>query len=128
MTKKAGTNFITVEVAGQKVQVDPQTGQIKELTPEEAQKMAAGLKELVNKDAKDLIPVTEPDGSMSVDLQGRFQHVTVAKVDEGGVTQACVDNPKAAGKFFEIDPELIKTGKASTTTQSTRVKSTKKEK
>lgn len=128
MTKKTDTNFITVEVAGQKVQVDPQTGQIKEPTPEEARQLAAGLKQLINKDSKDLVPVTEPDGSISIDLQGRFQHVTVAKVNENdSVSQSCVDNPKAAGEFFEIDSELIKTGKESTT-PSTRVKATKKEK
>jgi hypothetical protein len=104
-----GKKFVKVTVAGQEVEVDSQTGQVKELTPEEARKLAAGLKQMVNKSAKDLEEVHHPDGSSSLDLEGRFQNVTVAKVDEdGNLTQSCVDNPKAAGKFFGIDPKLIK--------------------
>jgi hypothetical protein len=41
-------------------------------------------------------------------LQGRFQSIAVAKRDEDGkLTQSCVDNPKSAAAFFEIDPELV---------------------
>lgn len=108
MDKKAKKNIVTVEVGGQQVQVDSQTGKIQELTPEEAQRMAAGLKQLINKSTEDLDEVQQADGSVSVDLKGRFQNVTVAKVDEdGNLTQSCVDNPKAAGAFFGIDPKLI---------------------
>lgn len=105
---KADKNFVTVKVAGQDVQVDPQTGQMKELTPEEAQKMAAGLKKMVNQSTDGLVEVQHPDGSVSMDLEDRFQSVTVARVNKDGtVTQSCVDNPKAAGAFFGIDPRLI---------------------
>lgn len=108
VTKKTKKNIVTVEVAGQQVQVDSQTGQVQELTPEEAQKMAAGLKQLINKSTEDLEEIHNADGSVSVDLKGRFQHVTVAKVDEdGNLIQSCVDNPKAAGAFFGIDPKQI---------------------
>jgi hypothetical protein len=100
--------FVTVRVAGQDVQVDPQTGQMKELTPEEAQKMAAGLKQMVNQSSDGLVQVKHADGSVSMDLEDRFQNVTVARVNkDGSVTQACVDNPEAAGAFFGIDPKLI---------------------
>ncbi len=105
---KPKRNFTTVKVAGQDVQVDGQTGQIQELTPEEAQKMAAALKQMVNQSTEDLKEVHHPDGSVSVDLDGHFQNVTVARVNkDGSVTQSCVDNPKAAGAFFGIDPKLI---------------------
>jgi hypothetical protein len=41
-------------------------------------------------------------------LQGRFQSVAVAKREaDGSVTQSCVDNPKSAAAFFEIDPQLV---------------------
>jgi hypothetical protein len=104
-----GRNFVKVKVAGQEVEVDSQTGQLRELTPEEAQKLAKGLHQMVNKSSDGLEEVKSADGSESVDLAGRFQHVTVAKEDENGnLVQSCVDTPGAAGKFFGIDPKLIR--------------------
>lgn len=104
----ANRNYVTVKVAGQDVQVDSQTGQIRELTPEEARKLAAGLKRLANPSAEGLEQVAHPDGSVSVDLQDRFQNVTVARVNEDGSTsEGCFDDPKAAAAFFGIDPQLI---------------------
>jgi hypothetical protein len=100
-------NFRTVKVAGQE-QVNSQTGQIKALTQEEARKLAAGLKQMVNQATEGLVQVRHADGSVSMDLEGRFQNVTVARVNkDGSVSQSCVDNPQAAGAFFGIDPQLI---------------------
>lgn len=102
------SNFRTVKLAGQDVQVNSQTGQIKRLTPEEARKLAAGLKQMVNQSTDGLVQVRHADGSVSMDLEGRFQNVTVARVNkDGSVSQSCVDNPQAAGAFFGIDPKLI---------------------
>jgi hypothetical protein len=43
-----------------------------------------------------------------MDLEGRFQNVTVARVNADGIIeQSCVDNPRAAAQFFRIDPALI---------------------
>jgi len=102
------SNFVTVKVAGQDVAVDGQTGKIKPLTQEEAQKLAAGLGQLINQSTEGLEQVQHEDGSVSMDLKGRFQNVTVARVNQdGSVTQSCVDNAQAAGAFFGIDPKLI---------------------
>jgi hypothetical protein len=102
------SKFMTVKVAGQDVQVDSQTGQIKPLTPEEAQKLAAGLADMVNQSTEGLEQVQHADGSVSMDLKGRFQNVTVARINQdGSLTQSCVDNPQSAGAFFGIDPKLI---------------------
>jgi hypothetical protein len=104
--------LVTVEVGGQQVQVDSRTGQIEKLTPEEAQKMAAGLKQLINKSTDDREQVHHADGSVSVDLEDRFQNVTVAREDkDGNLVQSCVDNPKAAGAFFGIEPKQIENKK-----------------
>ena len=101
-------NLMTVKVAGQDVQVDGQTGQIAEPTPEEAQRLAIGLKQLVNQSTEGLVELQHSDGSVSVDLKGRFQNVTVARVNkDGSVSKSCLDNPHAAAKFFGIDPKLI---------------------
>lgn len=82
--------------------------QIRPLTQEEAQQMAEGLRELVNQSSEGLKQVQHADGSVSMDLQGRFQSVALAKrTADGGVTQSCVDNPEAAAAFLGIDRELI---------------------
>jgi hypothetical protein len=105
---KNQSNFMTVKVAGQDVQVDPQTGKMKELTPEEAQKMAAGLKKMINQSSEGLVQVQHADGTVSMDMEGRFQNVAVARINkDGSISESCVDNPKAAGEFFGIDPKLI---------------------
>jgi hypothetical protein len=42
-----------------------------------------------------------PDGSVSVDLQGRFQNVILAKQNaDGSLDQTCVDNAAAASAFL----------------------------
>lgn len=114
-------NYVTVKVGGQNIQVDSQTGQIQELTPEEAQKLAAGLKPMLNKSSDGLVTVQHPDGSVSMDLQGRFQNVAVARVNKDGtVSQSCVDNPRAAGAFFGIDPNLIENAPGQTPVKPNR--------
>jgi len=104
----AGKKYVTVKVAGREVQVDPQTGKIKPLTPEEAQHLADGLKTLLNKSTEGLEQVKHADGSVSMDLKGRFQNVAVARVnDDGSVEQECIDEPEQAAAFFGIDPKLL---------------------
>lgn len=93
---------------GGQIPLDPQTGQVRPLTQQEAQEMADGIKQLVNQSSEGLQAVRHADGSISMDLQGRFQSIAVAKLDEDGkLTQSCVDNPKAAAAFFQIDPQLV---------------------
>jgi hypothetical protein len=102
------TKSTFVKGGGQDAQVKTETGQIKALTPEEARKLAAGFKQMVNQSTDGLVQVRHADGSVSMDLEGRFQNVAVARVNkDGSVTQSCVDNPQAAGAFFGIDPKLI---------------------
>ncbi len=94
--------------ASAQVPLDPQTGQVRPLTQAEARQLAAGIRQLVNKSTEGLESVKHADGSVSMDLQGRFQNVAVAKLDEDGrLTQSCVDNPESAAAFFGIDPELV---------------------
>jgi len=104
----AGKTFITRRVGGQDIQINTQTGEIKPLTHEEAQRLANGLAPMLDNSTDGLVQVRHADGSVSMDLEGRFQNVTVAKVSaDGTVEQGCVDNPRAAAKFFGIDLKLI---------------------
>lgn len=101
-------NHIRRNIGGQDVLIDGQTGEIKPLTSGEAQKLAEGLAPMLDQSTDDVRVVRHPDGSSSMNLEGRFQNVTVARVNkDGSLSQSCVDNPQAAGKFFGIDPRLI---------------------
>jgi hypothetical protein len=42
------------------------------------------VERLTSRDATGLVPIEQPDGSVYIDLQGRFQHVPVARVNEDG--------------------------------------------
>jgi hypothetical protein len=104
----ATRNFITRRVGNQDFQIDTQSGEVKPLSAEEALKLANGLAPMLDDSADGLVQVKHADGSVSMDLQGRFQSVTVARVTaDGSIEQSCVDNPRAAAKFFRIDPRLI---------------------
>jgi len=106
--ENSGKKFISVKVAGRDVQVDPQTGKIKPLTPEEAKRLADGLKVMLNQSTEGLLEVHHADGSVSMDLQGRFQHVMVARIEaDGTLTKSCIDTPEAAASFFGIEPQLL---------------------
>lgn len=117
---KANKGAVALKGVAQEGQEDGlQKGKAPELTPEEQQRMAEGLKGLINKSTEDRAEVQHPDGSVSMDIEGRFQSVTVARVEEDGtVTQSCVDNPRAAGAFFGINPEQIKRAERAETPDS----------
>lgn len=92
----------------QESRFESQTGVTRELTVDEADKLAGGLGQMINPSAEGLVQVQQPDGAVAIDLDGRFQNVTTAKIDKAGtLSQSCVDNPQAAGAFFGIDPQLI---------------------
>jgi len=98
----------TLKTPGRNGSAQEQSGEIQPLTQEEAERMAAGLKPMLNQSTEGLVSVQHPDGSVSMDLEDRFQNVTVARVNKDGtVSNSCVDNPRAAGAFFGIDPKLI---------------------
>jgi hypothetical protein len=91
--------YVTVEVGGRKVRVNAQTLQQAPLTQDEAQRLAEQLEG--NKETDGLVQEKHEDGTVSVDLQGRFQNVTLAKKnDDGTVSASCVDTPEAAGAFL----------------------------
>ena len=114
--------YVTVKVAGQEVQMQSQNGTIKPLTPEEAKKMADGLTPMLNQSAEGLKQVTSPDGSVSVNLEGRFQNVALAQKNaDGSISQACFDNTDAAAEFLGIDPkEFESSSKTGSTTKSNK--------
>jgi len=98
--------------------------QIRPLTQQEAQQLAEGIKKLVNQSTEGLKQVRHADGSVSMDLEGRFQNIALAKkTDDGHVTQSCVDNLESAAAFLGINRELIDGPKNSSPKRREPVKS-----
>jgi hypothetical protein len=97
---EAGKNLVTVEVAGNKLQVDARTLQQGPLRQDQAQALADTLKG--NQSTQGLVEIQHADGSTSLDLQGRFQDVMMAqRNDDGTVSHACVNTPEAAREFLQ---------------------------
>jgi cell division protein FtsI/penicillin-binding protein 2 len=104
VANEPGNKLVTVEMNGKKLAVNAQTLQQGPLTQDQAQQIADALKD--NKSTDGLVSVQNPDGSVSVDLQGRFQNVMLArKNDDGSINQACVDNSEAANAFLNSSPK-----------------------
>jgi len=94
-----GSGYVTVEVGGRRLRVNAQTLQQGPLTQEQSRQLADALKD--NKSTEGLVEVKHEDGAVSMDLQGRFENVTLArKNDDGTITTACVDTPEAAAAFL----------------------------
>ena len=107
-TSNRSRNYVTSNAAGQTIVLDRQTGQTPPLTQEEARTLAEGIKQLVNQSTEGLVQIHHANGMVSMDLQGRFQNVLLAKREaDGTISQSCVDNVDAAAAFFEIDPALV---------------------
>lgn len=104
----APRNYVTANAAGMLIALNRDTGKTRVLTADEALRLAEGIKALINQSTDGLVQIRHADGAVSMDLQGRFQNVMLArKEDDGSITQACVDNLDAAAAFFEIDPQLV---------------------
>lgn len=108
------SDYVTVEVGGKKLKVNAQTLQQGPLTQDQSRQIADALEG--NKSTDGLVEVQGADGTVSVDLQDRFQNVMVArKNDDGSVSESCVDNPEAARAFLnrtDATPDSGKTRKA----------------
>jgi hypothetical protein len=92
--------YVTVTVGGKKIQVNAMTLQQGPLTQDQSQQIADALKD--NKSTDGLVQVQHADGTVEMDLQGRFQNVMLAKKnDDGSVSEACVDSPEAASAFLQ---------------------------
>lgn len=89
------------------------------LTSEEAHRIAEGIRPLVNRSTEGLIQRQHADGSVSMDLEGRFQNVIVAKKEANGkISQSCVEDADSAAAFFGIDPQLISPSQTAPATQT----------
>ena len=97
--------YTYVPFAGQSVAIDRQTGKLRPPTPDEARQLGEALKNFLNRSDQGLTVQTRPNGVQSVDLQGRFQSLSIAKINsDGSASEKCVTSLREAQDFLMLPP------------------------
>lgn len=79
--------------AGMKAYLDPETGELTVgVAPAGDIDLDADTQNALRRDDEGLSVVRSADGTLSMDLQGRFQNVSVARIDENGKVTICTEN------------------------------------
>ena len=90
-------------VATKEIVRDRVTGQLRKPTPEETSAMVAQLKMLTNRSTDGLKANTRADGTVSVNLEGRFQGVVLGRdTADGGTEIRCVFTMEEAVEFLGL--------------------------
>jgi hypothetical protein len=93
--------------AGQKAAVDPQTGRLRPITPEEARELVAGLTASLSQSDQGLTAVRLPNGALVLDLQGRFESAMLARIGaDGKVDAECVTSVDEAKHFLGVSADV----------------------
>ena len=80
--------------------IDPETGQLRAGTPEEARALAAASHADLARAIEALQPVVHPDGMISLDLQGLFmQNFVGVRMPDGSLSFGCVEGPATAAGY-----------------------------
>jgi hypothetical protein len=91
---------IAVDVNGATVSVD-KNGKLRAPTREEAAALLEAMSKHLDQSTDGLQVRTFPDGTRTVDLQDRFQDVSLAKVQGGKVVTTCVATKAEAKAFLQ---------------------------
>jgi hypothetical protein len=84
--------------AGFRAFIDPQTGQLREPSPEETRALARAAREELVRAMENLEAVVHPDGMISLDLKDLFmQDLVVVKRPDGFLSMQCVPDSERAG-------------------------------
>ena len=79
--------------------IDPETGELREGTPEEQRALSAGARTESSSAAEIPEMVVYPDGMVVVDLKGQFmQSVTMVRNPDGSLSMRCGPQPAASPK------------------------------
>jgi hypothetical protein len=93
-----------VAAEGAQVAADPQSGKLRPPTREEVEALLQGMKPYLDQSSEGLPTIQGAGGAVGVDLQDRFQNVSVARVTPGGVQTECVTTSAEAREFLERSP------------------------
>lgn len=103
--KPASGQASAAGMSGLQVVIDPSTGQLRVPTPEETQALSASLEQIFNQSTEGLQVEERPDGTLVLDLQGRFMHGVLAQKNaDGTLTSHCTNDPRQARAFLRAVP------------------------
>jgi hypothetical protein len=89
-------------LSGQQAAADTKAQKVRPPTQEEIQTLLEGMKSYVNQSTQGLQVKRTASGAQYVDLDGRFENLSVAKIGaDGKVETECVNNITDAKKFLE---------------------------
>jgi hypothetical protein len=99
-----------VGTSAMRAYLNPETGQleVRRASTSEFQ-LDAETREALRRDTDGLVMQHHPDGSVSVNLQGRFQNATILHKDENGVMTICTDHAHHAQRALDADATTDKT-------------------
>ncbi len=87
--------------AGQRAAVDPATGKLRQPSAEEVRELLQGLAPFVNQSVEGLQAKRLEDGTLRVDLDGRFENASLAKINpDGTLSLQCVSTTREAEAFL----------------------------
>jgi hypothetical protein len=90
--------------AAMRAYIDPETGEIQAgVGPVVPLSLDPGVQNALRRDSEGLVEVRHADGSVSIDLQGRFQSVSVAHIGEDGTVgvTACSEHANQVMRALE---------------------------
>ena len=101
---------LDVGTSAMRAYLNPETGQleVRRATASEFE-LDAETREALRRDTEGLVMQHHPDGSVSVNLQGRFQNATVLHKDENGVMTICTDHAHDAQRVLDEETPTDKT-------------------
>lgn len=92
-------------LGGLQVSIDPATGKLRAPSPEEARAMTASLERIFRQSTQGLQAEQRSDGSLKLDLEGRFLSVSLGRRNpDGSVTTDCTNSLQHALKWLGAAP------------------------
>ena len=92
--------------ATKEIVLDKTTGKVRKPTQEETDAMVSRISVLTNRSSEGLSVNQSPNGMKSVDLQGRFNSVTLGRANADGTTEIrCVFSIQEAADFLGLEEE-----------------------
>ncbi|MEO6119809.1 MAG: hypothetical protein ABIP12_03895 [Terriglobales bacterium] len=83
------------------ISVSAKTSQLREPTRDEVELLLEGMAPSLSTSTEGLELVRHDNGAISLDLQGRFQNITIAKIEaDGSISQRCVTSKEEARQFL----------------------------
>jgi hypothetical protein len=96
---------LVAKIAGKKIHKDNATGQVREITVEEAGALIDSIITLTNRSGDGIVPVAHPSGAEMASVDGHFGHVMIAKFNaDGTASLRCVTSAAEAADFLAAEP------------------------